>query len=360
MKHTISRFVLKYKHSKHNTIVTDSLFVLVLPIVTAAFCGLLSACGERFFRLILGHPATTDSFGDDFASVFFLFYPILILFCLITVIATAVKKRRKPFIHLIVLVLVSLVLLWFFGGGKLAENYMRIMDDQLSIEETLGDSFSSLEQSDDAIRNYKFAVFIDKYIVLWNDNKNIPQYYCKIGKAYAYADDLAHANEFFDKALSAFECYCPEEKEWIAYTHTLASTVTAALNDNQKTLAHAGHAVEYYKNHSNGEYKMTIATAYLFLANAYFNDRQYVKASECFDIGIPMYYDSVNWGFGDESEAKMLAISYNIAAESNEKAGNKKQYDNYNQKYEDFIWYRDFTEQELLSIVEYYHWLNDE
>lgn len=360
MKHTISRLVSKFKHTKHNMIITDALFVLVLPIITAAFCGLLSACGERFFRLVLGQPAATDSFGDDFASVFFLFYPILILLCLITVIATAVKKRKKPFIHLIVLTLISLILLWFFGGGKLAENYMRTMEDQLSIEETLGDSFSSLGQSDDAIRNFKFAVFIDKYIVLWNDNKNIPQYYCRIGKAYANADDLTHANEFFEKALSAFDRYCPEEKVRIAYTHTLASTVTAALNDNKNTLAHADQAVEYYKNNTSEEYKKTIATAYLFLANAYFNDQQYAKASECFDIGIPMYYDSVNWGFGDESEAKMLAISYNIAAKANEKAGNKQQYENYDQEYKDFIWYRDFTEQELLPIIEYYHWLNVE
>lgn len=258
------------------------------------------------------------------------------------------KKRINALISIAIVICIIVAPLWWLK--VLLEGHLESMVQYAELFDSSGDK-------EHAIKDYKTAVLLDKYVILWNHNDNIPKYYSSIAGCYTDEGDLQNADKYYSKALKAYERYRADDKSGIAFTNVHAAMVSSALDDNQTALEHAYKASDYYKDNLDKEDGYIAASAFIWLANAYNNDSQYEKAVEYYELGIPLYYDSVEWGFGDEEFAKMLAVIYKGASMAYSEIGNKKQCDYYNKKYEEWTEYREITEGDLETITDYFHWL---
>ncbi len=330
-------------------------FMVCLPLSVGLFFGLINAVTNTFS---FGENGTANTFQERFLTGFNIFFPAATIFTIIVVIVNRINQRKKQAALTGVLVVLMLFLSWQWGGKDLAEVYKCQMEELLDGQIALGESFGNIKKTKECVSNYKIAIFLDKYIVIWNDNKGIPQYYSGIAQSYSDSEDFSNADKYYDKALEAFDKYAPEKKPEIAVTHLRAALVTSGLNNNEKTLYHALESSGYFENNMSTSDKYTAATSFVFAANAYYNAADYKSAAEYLEVAIPLYYDSVNWGFGDDPEAKMIAILYKVASLTYSHLDNQVKADEYNRLYNDFVWYRDFSDEDLYSIIDAFHWLN--
>ncbi len=328
----------------------------VVSICVALFIASILFCC-RILCAILGlSPYVVSTFGKDFMATFIPCILVFFTIALISMLITIIRKKRSRMLTLCGLF--AVVVLCLIGGSKILNICKSMAEDQLQSRVYFGDAFYSQAAYSDAITNYKIGVFVDKYIVLWNGNDEIPRCYDGIAQSYMQSEEFEEADRYFGKAIDSYEKYTPSEKHKIAISHLRAAMVTSVLDNNSQTLYHANEASSFYEENLETSDAHTAACAFIWLANAYFNDAQYEKACEYFEYGIPLYYGSVNWGVGDEAEARMIAISYKIASLAYSEVGNPEQYEAYNTLFEDFVWFRDFTEEDLDYYIDYFHWMN--
>ena len=270
----------------------------------------------------------------------------------------AKKDKIIGFLIKVAVVVVTVIIMWIFVGRTVVGGMKTTLEGFLQSEEYFGTENATIGQYKSSIRCFKTAIFLDKYCVFWNENDRIPGYYQGVAQAYANDDNPKKASKWFDKTIKAFERYCPDNEEAIAVAHVKAANVASILNDNADTIYHAETAAAFFKNNLEDSDAYTAASSFIWLANAYFNDSRYEEAAEYLEQAIPIYYESIDWGFGDEALAKMLAVLYKVTAETYRRLGDLEHYEEYNKLYEDFIWYRDFSEEDLGEIISYFHWMN--
>lgn len=335
------------------------LFLLIPSVVSicvALFVSIIMFCCRTLSAIFGLSSYVVSTFGEDFVATFVPCFFVVSIIVLISLLITLIRNKRSRGLILCILIVVTALCL--IGGNKILNVCKSQVEDRLQSQLYFGDAFYSQGAYSDAITNYKIGIFIDKYIVLWNENNEIPKCYDGIAQSYMQSEELEEADRYFDKAIDAYEKYMPSEKHKIAISHLRAAMVTSALDDNSQTLFHANEASDFYEENLETSDAHTAASAFIWLANAYYNDAQYEKACEFFELGIPLFYDSVNWGVGDEADAKMIAISYKIASLAYLESGSQEQYEAYNALYEDFVWFRDFSDADLDHYIDYFHWMN--
>lgn len=333
------------------------MIMYILLMIIVAVIGLIFSVGKFIGDMILSNPHSFSQFGNDFSRFYCMLFPYCSLFMLLVVILFCLKNKPKLILEFIVFTPIALAFTWIWGGKNIFRHYQNFMETQLNSEIFYGNSYLDLQKCDDAVSSYKKAAFIDKYLVLWNDNTGLPEYYDGIGQAYSSADRYEDAEKAFEKALEAYDKYNPDDISSISLVHVRMSLVTSSQGKNESTIEHLLKAIEYYNEHTEDESPTVISTAYLFLANAYYNISQYEEAIKYFELGIPMYYDSIEWGFGDDHEARTIAIQYKVASLTYAEYGDQEKADEYNKLYEDFMWYRDLTEEDLDTIINAFHWM---
>ena len=326
------------------------LIIYLFFIILIAVIVLIFSIGKMIGDLIMNNPYSFSQFGIDFCRFYCMIFPYASLGMLLVVISYCLKSKPKRILEFIFFTPIALGCAWIWGGKS-------FMERQLNNEIFYAEGYFDLQNMDKAISCYKRALFIDKYLVFWNDNKGIPKYYDGIGLSYSEAEKYEDAEEYFDKSLIAFEKYNPNDISSISLVHVREALVTSCLGKNDSTIDHLLKAIEYYNEHLEDEPSNTISTAYLFLANSYYNTSQYEEAIKYFELGIPMYYDAVEWGFGDDYAAKTIAIQYKVASLAYAEFGDQEKADEYNTLYEDFMWYRDLTEEDLDTIINAFHWM---
>lgn len=206
-----------------------------------------------------------------------------------------------------------------------------------------------------AISNFKKAIYGEK-IRFWKNHRQLPEYYDYLARSYSNLYQYDNAIEQFKNALEAYDRYEPEAVDSIALIKVQMAVVYSCQGSDEKVIHYGSQAAEYYKNTDTVPDAMTESSLYLWLANSYYNTHQYELASEYFELGIPLYYEAVNWGLGDELPVKMIAISYKMAAQTNEQLGNEERYEYYNEKYDKFVWLHSLTSADLDEIYNDFHW----
>lgn len=283
------------------------------------------------------------------------FYPLVNIYTIITALCTPQKRKHRAVVA--VSIPIMLALSWFCGGSHLLKIYQNEMDKQLQSAISYGAEFKNLKLPQKAKQYYKRAILLDKYIVLWNDNTDIPMYFCEIAVTYAGSDPLT-AEKYYNKSLKAIKKYASPKLNTYAYINLQAALTSSALGKNEIALQQLIIAGDYYKNNLETVDSYTAGTAFTHLANAYYNNGEYQKASDYFELGIPIYYASINWGFNDEMSARFVAAFYKTAAQTYQMLNNQEKCNEYTEKYNDFLWFRDIPEEYINSIINYYHWLN--
>ena len=207
-----------------------------------------------------------------------------------------------------------------------------------------------------AEKYFKRALFCEKYIVFWDDNLNLPICYQCMGLVYEGLEKYEKSTDMYEKSLSAYEKYLPDAAEDIALTETKVSIIYSILGDVDMVIEHASAANDYYQSLPGQQQNINAGTAAIELANAYYNIGDYERASQYFEIGIPIIYDDLDWRMDDDLGPKLLVISYKMAADTYGKLNNDEMQQYYEKEYNDIVWIREIDEDEIDELMEYFHW----
>ena len=322
-----------------------------------------------FYALICGFAGTnfmkisTDSavnqiFFQNFKSGFREIFPFCVILLVIVILVNGIRNRELHVIPFLVTACISLSLAWFSGGIEYYRSYQSFVEGFMQSEIVNANAYMDIMGYSDAVKHYKSAVFFDKYIVTWNDNVNMVNCFDGMGRAYTNMEEPLKAKKSFDKALEEVKHCKVQDESFTAYCHVNAAMTCSSLNDNAEALAHAKCASDYYELHEMEEDSYRVSMAYIWLANAYFNDAQYENASQYLEMVIPIFYDSIEWGWGDDTNAKMMAILYKVATLTYESLGDQEHYAEYSKKFDEFAWYRDYEDGDLDDIINHFHWMN--
>ena len=128
----------------------------------------------------------------------------------------------------------------------------------------------------------------------------------------------------------------------------------ALLGNNEKVLELGNQACSMFPVNDNYIEGYT----YLYMAGAYYSKGQFEKTVEYTKKGIPIYIDAIKWGFDDDIYAKILAASYKITYLSYEELDDKETYELYKQTYEEYIWFRELSDEDINDLLSSLHWIN--
>jgi len=202
-----------------------------------------------------------------------------------------------------------------------------------------------------SIGNFKMAAFLDKFFVRWNDNTDIPEYYRSIGLAYSNLEKYDKALAYQEKSAAAYKKYCKDSDYDYAIANVLAMLAACKTNDLEKALYHGKEGAAYFEALPEEEQGIQAAYDYIWLANIYNKKGDYDAAAGYFEKGIPIMYEKVDWGFGNDENAILIAGAYKTAAAVYGKLGKTEKEREYREKYEEFMWYRDLAEEDLEEVV---------
>lgn len=207
----------------------------------------------------------------------------------------------------------------------------------------------------DAASNFRKAILGEK-ARFWKNHRELPGYYNYLALSYANLGEYDNAVNQYENALDAYAKYDAGAVGSVAIINAQIAIIYSLQGNDDELIYYGSQAAEYYRNIGATSEIPEVSTIYLWLANAYYNTHQYELASEYFEVGIPLFYDTVNWGLGSNVSVKIIAVSYKIAALTNEKLGNIEQYEYYNEMYEDFVWLHSLTSMELDELCDEFHW----
>lgn len=258
---------------------------------------------------------------------------------------TIFRKRVIKIIFFIVIIILGL--LW--AAGKLLDQNVYYGEKNLSI--------ASETSQNNAINNYKQAVFLDRYIVFWNDNAEVSSYYSNIGSAYSNLEEYEEALDYNKKAVDAAELYGGMTDVEMAGLYSRMMILATSLDENETAAEYGMQGFQYYESLTDGQFGFEKGMTCIFIAHNFLNIKDYEAASQYFEQGIPLYYENVDWGYGDENYALLLVSAYKGAALSYEQLGDYEKYQEYNEKYDDYVWLRDYSEEEISDYLEEMHLL---
>lgn len=301
----------------------------------------------------------SEPMRDNTTGIFIFFvYVAMVLFSVFTLIKTSIGQKGHSLLKLLVIIPVCFVISWFVVGKRSLKIYKESMEAYLIESCESADTIASIPYSSSP-SSYNIPILLDKYIVIWNDNKVLPRAYTYKGMAYENGDKFDDALECYDKALKAYEKYDPDDMSMISFVHMRAAVIESYKDNNDMALQHSRAACEYYKDHMNDEPAGNVGMAFLWVANSYYNIGQYEDAKEYIEIGAPYFYDSIDWGFGDETAVTVMAVYYRLAIKTYTHLNDQENLDKYKQLYDDFVWFRDINESDLDHYIDYFHWMKD-
>lgn len=320
---------------------TDIFILFIFPLVVYIMIWFWSLLFNYFLNGLL---------EMDFPRIIrLLFFPILTVSSILTFVMYSIKEKRNVFYSLF-LIFLSIILMWFISGKEVWEARKPLCEESLLEEMGRGVSFRDIGDYSNANMYFSNAIFIDKYIVTWNKNESIPFLYSEMAQGYSNLKEYDEADRYFEKTLIAFDKYVPDEKYEIAVVKLKASIVKNTLNNTEDAIPLTKEAWLYLSENEDLCDPYIVAFSYILLANEYYIISDYKEATTFFDQGIPKFYDSVSWGYGDEYYAKLLAIAYYKASISYEKIDELEKAKEYEILYNDFMWFRDFNEDDLSEV----------
>lgn len=264
---------------------------------------------------------------------------------------------RKLAYALIFIVLIAVILFpaWFFGGKAILSFKPSIEEMPVSANR-MGNYFFSMKQFDEALDQYKSAVWQEKYLVLWNDNADLPVYYNNLGRAYMNLDQPKKAVEQIENGLALLKIQTPENVADIAFANFQAGFLYSQTGEHSREMERLLSAMEYYDSLPAESQGKNAGSVNLFLAHCYYEEGDFGNAIARFEKGIPLYYDSIIWGIGDDGDNLFMAVCYKFAALAYEKAGNAEYAEKYLKKFNDIVLLRDISDAQLEECTSYYGW----
>jgi len=250
---------------------------------------------------------------------------------------------------------------WVLGGKSSIYRAIESLEDMPVSSNTAGMQFMSLagadpDQYSKAASEFESAVWFEKYIVFWNDNKNLPQYHENAGRAFMQARRYTDAAKHYESSLREFENTSPQSAFNIAFVNFMAASAHSALGDAETEMVRITEAVRYFEALSEDRRNMDAGKAFIWLSHCYYEAGEYENAAAYFEMGIPLYYDVIDWGYGDNGEVVFAAVFFDCAANVYDKLSLPEKAAEYRKISEEIIYLRDYSESELSELRTHMGW----
>ena len=213
-----------------------------------------------------------------------------------------------------------------------------------------------------ALSDLEKAIFIDKYLVLWNDDTFLRKSYTLQGQIY---NSLKTPNP--QKALEAFyncgqliqrtDDY--DQKEYLDLEYMIALCYKN-MNDEKNAREHFNNTVEGYRKLYQEKAEQSIddyqyfLRAYVFLAASDYELENYELAFNEFSLSHGAILELTDWEFSSYRYNKvyspLLIICSDYAAKSAEIKGNESQKINFERHYEIYKYLLDYDEDDLQQL----------
>ena len=314
-------------------------------------------CGIVLFvyGIAAQYPEATFASGFlwSFCPMFFFFGTVYyIKTCLEKLIKTPQKSSPRGKITFVFLGIIIFVLpSWYLGGRWTCASVSRLLEQRPISADQWGAKYFNIQHYHDATKNFKKAIFLEKYLVFWNDNSQLPIYYRDLGRSLMNEADYIGMNNSLNASLDAYEKYRPYDIEGAAFTHHMAATSCSLIGQEEDELIHSQTAYDYYSAQPRGYADSDTSMIGIWLAHCYYEKGDYATAGKLFDINIPIYYETIDWGVGDQSNAQLLALAYKFALLSYENLGDAESIEIYQKKYSQFSYLRDIQDSELTDFA---------
>ena len=260
-----------------------------------------------------------------------------------------------------VLVFIGSGIALLLSGSSVVRTYYREMID-ISYESSydIADLRCSADLIDKkTIRSYKKAAWIDRYLLTWNDDTELPGTYAQIGWLYASCNDFDNGRDYLTRSVALYRSLgCEEQEAFAAAAFYLVMNEAGA--GNKDAVTEYGEIVSSWYDAHPDALRTTLRAAdnYLFLGQAYYDLGAHEQAAACFEKGIPLLYELADWAaLDDKMNAVLYACSCKCAALNAEVLGDSEKSADYQKQFEDFMWLYDYTEKDLDDYRNYFHWM---
>jgi len=109
---------------------------------------------------------------------------------------------------------------------------LKLIEELPINQNAYGKSLYSVKNYDEALRDFKSAVFWE-HIVFWNDNTQLAYYYQNCGLASQQLAEYENSADYFEKSIAQFYKNNDEINEEIAHAHYMLGLAYSILRNNQ-------------------------------------------------------------------------------------------------------------------------------
>lgn len=220
---------------------------------------------------------------------------------------------------------------------------------------------SAGQNDEKTVKLFKKAAWPDEHLKSVRDASRLAYIYNQIGTVYFNMDDFNACREYYTKAADLYQSYGEAAYPQRSNIATRLMLIDAKEDNPEAVLQDGEQLAEWNRSHPERK-SIDTATMFIFLAQTYYNLGEYEKADSYFRDGTTMIEETADWGDignGDKSSAIVLSCAYQCAALNCQKRGNQTEADEYNQKYDDTVWYHDLSEEDLERYRNEFHWMKN-
>lgn len=324
------------------------------------FGGILCGTALFVYGIVVQYSEATFASGFlwFFCPMFFLWNTMYyIKTCYDKLIRTPKESSLKEKLATVLLgAIIFLLPSWYLGGRWTCTSVGQFLEQRPISAYQWGEKFFNIQSYHDATKNFKKAIFLDKYIVFWNDNSQLPIYYRELGRSLMNESDYSGMNKSLETSIEAYEKYRPDDVVGVAFAHHIAAMSCSLTGQEQEELNHSQIAYNYYSIQPRGDTDADTSIIGIWLAHCYYEKGDYITAGKLFDTNIPIYYGTIDWGVGDQADAQILALAYKFALLSYKNIGDTENIEIYQKKYSNFTYLRDIQDAELDNFASQLGW----
>lgn len=269
---------------------------------------------------------------------------------------TLIKREIKKYLiwlklinilNFVVLMSLAALPLWFIGGRTVILDLKAGLENMPVFSNDMGIKYMKIGKYAEAADQFESAVWSEKYIVFWNDDTELPNYYQNLGKAYMNLSKPEKAAKEFDNYRLELEKRFPEKEFDIAFASFQAGVQYLRTGDNENAKDHMLSAAQYFDKRLEEEQDQDYGKVNIFLGYCYFKEGVYEKAIERFVKGIPAYYNNIDWGIGDKGDTIFISIAYRFLSKAYGYLKDIAKETKFIKKYEDIVYFRDISDKEV-------------
>lgn len=217
----------------------------------------------------------------------------------------------------------------------------------------LGQGYFEMANYQMAEKSYRSAIFFERYLVLTDDNSNLPIYYRELARAVMNEYRYEETYTCVMASLDTFARFRPDDAEEIASAYLTAVMACSLTGRDAEELEYAQLAYAYYSGRP--EDSQIAARTGAWLGHCRYEAGDYSAGYRFFQENLPVYYDGIHWGVGDEAEVDFALMAYKCAMLCEEKLPGLEHFPS-TEQYQRLLYIREKQESDVDGLASQLGW----